>query len=134
MLDQITISPSHYQVIDFPGQKLGAESFLTPKVNAYTHPSKYVDVIAKSGLLFGKIKTLKLRYGPGGVKNVYDVKDVGDVSFTKHLCSRYGAPVLAITQKMVDGGDIEYADTLDCLPRNPNRPIEPKWLRDQFGL
>lgn len=51
--------------------------------------------------------------------NVYDVKDVKDVSFTEHLCSTYGwGPELRITQKMLDGGDIEYADTLDCLPRD----------------
>lgn len=135
MLDQTTISSSNYQVLDFPGQKLSAESFLTAEVNAYTHLSKYVDSIAKSGLLFGKIKTLKLRYGPGAVTNVYDVKDVGDVSFTEHLCSRYGwGPVLEITQKLVDGGGIEYGDTLDCLPRNLNRPVESKWWGNQFGL
>lgn len=64
-----------------------------------------------------------------------DVTDVGDVSFTEHLCSGYGlGPGLGITQKMVDGDGIEYADTLDCLPRNPNRPIELKLLRDQCGL
>lgn len=67
---QTTIPLSHYQVIDFPGQKLSAERFLTAEVNAYIHLSQYVDVIAKSGLLFGKIKTLKLRYGSGGVTNV----------------------------------------------------------------
>lgn len=60
---------------------------------------------------------------------------MGDVSFTEHLCSGYGwGPELGLTQKMADGGGIEYADTLDGLPRNPNRPIEPKWLRDQSGL
>jgi len=125
MLDQTTISPSHHQT--FPPKKLSAESILTAEVNAHTHLPKYVNVIAKIGLLFGKIRTLKLRYGPGGVTNVYDVKDVGYVSFTVHLCSMYGrGPKLEITQRMdAHMNGIEYADTPDCLPRNGTRPIEP---------
>lgn len=135
MLDQSISSSSNYQVLNFPGQKLSARNFLQAEVNAYTHLFKYVNLIANSGLLFGKIKSLQLRYGPGGLTNVHDVKDRGDISLTEQLCSGYGwGPILEITQKMVDGGGIEYGDTLDCLPRNPNPPIEPKWWGDPFCL
>lgn len=134
MLDQIT-SSSNYRVLDFLDQKLSPENFLKAEVNAYTYLPKYVYVIANSGLLFGKIKILQLRYGPGGVTNVYEVKDVGNASKNEQLCSRYGwGPILGMTQNMVDGGGIDYGDTLDCLPRNPNLPIEPKRCGDQFGL
>lgn len=124
-------SPSNYQVLDFPGQKLGADNFLKAEVDAYIRLSKYVALIANSGLLFGKIKSLQLRYGTktedcdGGMTNVYDVKDVGNIKLTEALCSRYGwGPVLEMTQKMVDGGGIEYSDTLDCFPLDPNMQIE----------
>ena len=132
-------SPSNYQVLDFPGQKLGADNFLKAEVDAYIRLSKYLPLIANSGLLFGKIKTLQLRYGTttggdGGITNVYDVKYVGDVSLTEALCSRYGwGPVLEMTQKMVDGGGIEYRDTHDCLPRDPNMPVEQSYWSDSDG-
>ena len=133
-------SPSNYQVLDFPGQELDADDFLKAEVNAYIRLSKYVALIANSGLLFGKIKTLQLRYettggDDGGMTNVYDVKDVGILSLAEEMCSRYGwGPVLERTQKMVDGGGIEYCETLDCLPRDPNMPVEQSyWSEDPLG-
>lgn len=129
-------STSNYQVLDFPGQKLSAENFLKAELGAYIRLSKYISLMANSGLLFGKIKTLQLRYyGEGGKTSRYDVKDMDDISLTEELCSKYGwGPVLEMTQKMVNGGGIEYSDTLDCLPRDPNMTIEPAYWSDGIGL
>lgn len=135
MLEQSFSSSSNYQVLNFPGQKLSVENFARTEINAYIHLSEYVKLIANSGLLFGKIKSLRLRYRPGGLMHVYDVKDRGDISLTEKLCSGHGwGPILEITQKMVDGGGIEYGDTLDCLPRSHTPRTERKWWGDPFYL
>lgn len=147
---QKSTSSKNYQVLNFPGQYFSAEKFLKAEVDAYHRLSKYIPLLANSGLLFGKIKSLQLRYdgtttstttGSGGddeesLKNVFDVKNVGDVSLTEALSSGYGwGPVLEITQNIVDNGGIEYTDTLDCLPKDPNKPIEPShWTDRSFGL
>lgn len=80
MLQGSSSSPSNYQVLDFPGQKLSADNFLKAEVDAYICLREYVSLIANSGLLFGQIKSLQLRYGTTtgggdqGITNVYDVK------------------------------------------------------------
>lgn len=151
---QKSSSSKNYQVLNFPGQNYSAEEFLKAEVNAYSRLSKYIPLLANSGLLFGKIKSLQLRYdgttttttGSGGgggseggedddgdeiLANVFDVKNMGDVSLTEALSSRYGwGPVMEITQKIVDNGGIEYTNTLDCLPKDPNMPIEPSFWTD----
>lgn len=135
MLQKSSSTSKNYQVLNFPGQHFSAEKFLEAEVDAYSRLSKYIPLLANSGLLFGKIKSLQLRYdgttttttgsGEGGedddddesLTHVFDVKNMGDVSLTEALSSGYGwGPVMEITQKIVDNGGIEYTDTLDCLP------------------
>lgn len=161
MLQKSSSSSKNYQVLNFPGQHLSAKKFRKAEVDAYSRLSKYIPLLANSGLLFGKIKSLQLHYdgttttttGSGGdgeddvddvddvdndesLTNVFDVKNMGDVSLTEALSSGYGwGPVMEITQRIVDNGGIEYTDTLDCLPKDPNMAIEPSfWADRQFGL
>lgn len=157
MLKKSSSSSKNYQVLNFPGQHFSAEKFLKAEVDAYSRLSKYIRRLANSGLLFGKIKSLELRYdgttttttgsgGDGGddhdhdhdgsLTNVLDVKNMDDVSLTEALSSGYGwGPVMEITQRMVDSGGIEYKDTLDCLPKDPNMPIETSsWIDRPFDL
>lgn len=184
-----TSSPSsiNYHVLNFPGQHRSVKKFLKEEFNAYYRLSKYIRLLANSGLLFGKIKSLHLHYngtkttttgssggvegGEGGEEDtndlddgstttpsssseggeedeiddddgsltrVFDVRNMGDISLIEGLSSGYGwGPVMEITQKLVDSGGVEYTDTLDCLPRDPNMPpIEaPDWDDDcQIGL
>lgn len=145
MLQNSSSSSNDYQVLNFPGQYFSAEQFLKAEVDAYFRLSKYISRIAQSGLLFGKVKSLQLRYdgntttttngGRDGdeksLTNVYDVKNVGYVGLIKEMWSGNGwGPVMELTQKIVDHGGIEYTDTLDCIPKDPNRPIEPSYWAD----
>lgn len=159
MLQKSSSSSKNYQVLNFPGQHFSAKKFRKAEVDAYSRLSKYIPLLANSGLLFGKIKSLQLHYdgttttttGSGGdgeddvdddvdddesLTNVFDVKNMGDVSLTEALSSGYGwGPVMEITQRIVDNGGIEYTDTLDCLPKDPNMAIEPSFWADRpFGL
>lgn len=150
-------SSMNYHVLNFPGQHFSAEKFHKEEFNTYSRLSKYISLLANSGLLFYKIKSLHLHYqgitttttgsssgggggggGEGGEEEsndgdygsftrVLDVKDMGDISLIEGLSSGYGwGPVMEITQKIVDNGGVQYTDTLDCLPRDPNMPpIEP---------
>lgn len=148
---QKSSSPKNYQILSFPGQHLSAEKFLKAEIKAYSRLSKYICLLADSGLLFGKIKSLHLHHdgtrttttptGGGGreggeekknsgndrsLTRMFDVKNMGDTSLIEGLSSGYGwGPVLELTQKIVNNGGIPYTDTLDCLPRDPNIPMEP---------
>lgn len=145
MLQKSLFSSKNYQVLNFPGQHFSMENFLKWEGDAYCRLSKYIPLLANSGLIFGKIKYLQFGYdggittttGSGGgeddddndiesLTKVFDVKNTSDVSLTEALSSGYGwGPVMEITQRIVDNGGVEYTDTLDCLPKNPNMPIEP---------
>lgn len=150
MLQKSLFSSKSYQVLNFPGQHFSMENFLEAEGDAYCRLSKYIPLLANSGLIFGKIKSLEYRYyggtttttGSGGgggedddddddiesLKKVFDVKNMGDVSLTEALSSGYGwGPVMEITQRIVDNGGVEYTDTLDCLPKNPDMPIQPSF-------
>lgn len=116
MLQKSASSSNNYQVLGFPGQYFAAEEFLTDEMYAYSRFSKYISIIANSGLLFGKIKSLQLR--DDGTTwltrsvcddeistKVYDVKNAGDVSLTEALFSGDGwGPVLEITQMILNNG------------------------------
>lgn len=152
MLQRSSSSSKNYQVLNFPGQQFSAEKFLKAEVDAYSRLSKYIPLFANSGLLFGKIKSLTLHYdgtttpttgnGGGGedgedndddesLTKVFDVKNMGDVSLTEALSSGYGwGSVMEITQRIIDNGGIDYTDTLDCVPKDPNMPIEPLFWTD----
>lgn len=80
--------------------------------------SKYVDQVVNAGLLHEKIRTLELVHQ--GQSRRWDVTAKGNDSTTEAEWSCYGwGPLLGITQRLVNSGQLEYDEILDCRPPRP---------------
>jgi len=92
--------------------------------NALWNLRDYLEKLAGSGLLFGKVKILSLKCGCH--KKEWDIIDMGDVTKAAQCWAPYGwGPVLDLTQMQVNDGSLEYSEELDCLPRDPNIRLPP---------
>lgn len=97
-------SPSNSAMNDFLGQKRRPEDFLAAERKAAEELGRYLLCLSKSGLLFGKIRLLRLHYGKSSQR--FLVVERGDRTETAKDWAEYGwGPVLRI---------------LDCQPPGPN--------------
>ncbi|KAI4192701.1 MAG: hypothetical protein LQ350_008583 [Teloschistes chrysophthalmus] len=89
-----------------------------PEEIARRRLSAYISKFVRSGLLYGKIDTIRMWYAERST--VWHICDNGDRTESARRWGPFGwGPVLQITQKIVDNGSVDYSEELDCVPPDP---------------
>lgn len=88
----------------------------SPEPVAFKELSQNVKKMARIGILHGSIDEVRVQYKQ--IVEGWCVPDSRDKALAAKILSPYGwGPVLRITQKAVDEGQIAYSEALDCRPR-----------------
>ena len=101
-------------------------SWPSPSLDEFTSVeilSQDIRKIARIGILHGSIDEVGVKYR--NFVQVWRVPDSRDKALAAKVLSPYGwGPVLKITQKAVDKGDIAYSEALDCRPPSSEFDME----------
>ena len=119
---QIDFANMTTEIVDVDGIKTFAtlppawtESWHGPEKHAFMKLSSNAKKIARIGILHGSIDEVRVRYRH--LAKGWQVPDSRDKALAAKVLSPYGwGPILRITQKSVDAGDIAYSEALDCKP------------------